>query len=188
MILASKFQHSCNRGPDHYRSITHLVFLISLPESNSWNKETANPNGKGNFIQNYVGRLGDTTTFQSLPAVLRREDIAIEFGASTDSVVAAGSVMVCGSPGEVASRHDEDSGPRVLGGFDMFTEYNQTSSSTRLREQRRAIWMHIAMHAPDQLRQRVAHALSQILVVSPGAIGKVFKSRRGGGMSFHSQI
>lgn len=80
-------------------------------------------------------------------------------------------MIVCGSPFEVASNHNSNSGPRVLGGFDMATEYNTTSSGSRLREQRRAIWVDIALNAPDQLRQRMAHALSQILVVSEDAIG-----------------
>jgi hypothetical protein len=94
----------------------------------------------------------------------------LQLGASIENVATAGSVMVCGSPFEEASVHNEASAPRVLGGFDMFTEYNTTSSTTRLREQRQAIWMYLAMHAPDQLRQRVAFAMSQILVVSPDSI------------------
>jgi len=155
-------------GPDKIKQFADVnqTFYLTFPSWHSmdrWNKNAPK------FP--FVGRLGDTTTFKNLPEELRREDIAQAFGADPQTAAATRSVMVCGSPYEVASIHDTNSGPRVLAGFDMFTEYNQTSSSTLLREQRRSIWMYIAMHAPDQLRQRVAHALSQILVVSPGAIG-----------------
>jgi hypothetical protein len=118
-----------------------------------------------------VGRLGDTTTLKTLPDELRREDIARAFGSDSRAIAASGSVMVCGSPFEVASNHTSKSGPRALGGFDMMTEFNTTSYGPHLRGQKTAIWVDIAMEAPDQLRQRMAHALSQILVVSPDAIG-----------------
>lgn len=39
-----------------------------------------------------------------------------------------------------------------------------------LEEQRRSIFVDAALNAPDQLRQRMAWALSQILVVSPGSV------------------
>lgn len=116
----------------------------------------------------YVGRLGDTTTFKSLPVDLIREDVANSLGLDSGAVAEAGAVMVCGSPFEVATNYDSNSGPKNLGGFDMETEYNNTSY--RKQMQRRSIWADIALKAPDQLRQRMAHALSQILVVSPDSI------------------
>lgn len=115
-----------------------------------------------------VGRLGDTTTFKSLPVELIREDIAQSFGLDAGAVAEAGAVMVCGSPFEVATVHNSNSGPKNLGGFDMETQHNNTSY--RKQGQRNSIWTDIALNAPDQLRQRMAHALSQILVVSPDSI------------------
>lgn len=50
----------------------------------------------------------------------------------------------------------------------MHTPFNFTNWG--LAEQRRSIWLDAALNAPDQLRQRMAFALSQILVVSPGSI------------------
>lgn len=50
----------------------------------------------------------------------------------------------------------------------MHTQNNFTNWG--LHEQRRSIWMDIALKAPDQLRQRMAFALSQILVIAEGAI------------------
>ncbi len=50
----------------------------------------------------------------------------------------------------------------------MHTYYNFTNWG--LSEQRRSIWLDIAIKAQDQLRQRMAFALSQILVIAQGAI------------------
>jgi hypothetical protein len=121
---------------------------------------------KGSFGN--LGKLGDNTTLKSLPPALLREDIARTFGGESRTVAAAGSVMVCGSPYEVATEHTAESGPLFKGGFDMYTRYNHTTWG--LGEQRESIWIHIALNSPDQLRQRVAFALSQILVVSPNSI------------------
>jgi cullin-associated NEDD8-dissociated protein 1 len=115
-----------------------------------------------------VGRLGDRTNFKGLPNELIREDIAQSFGLDSGVVAEAGAVMVCGSPFEVATNHNLKSGPKNLGGFDMETAHNNTSY--RKQGQRNSIWVDIAFKAPDQLRQRMAHALSQILVVSPDSI------------------
>jgi len=116
-----------------------------------------------------VGRLGDNTTLKNLPSELFREDIAQAFGSTPQTVAAGGSVMVCGSPFEVATTiGDEDAGPLYKGGFDMFTRYNHTTFG--LEEQRTSIWIDIALKAKDQLRQRIAFGLSQIIVMSPYSI------------------
>ena len=47
-----------------------------------------------------------------------------------------------------------------------FASYPPGAEFTRLHEDRVDIWLQNALHAPDQLRQRVAFALSQIMVVS----------------------
>ncbi len=48
----------------------------------------------------------------------------------------------------------------------VFSTYPPGADFTRLHEDRVDIWLRHALHAPDQLRQRVAFALSQIMVVS----------------------
>lgn len=139
------------------------TWVLTYPGWKDMHRWHLNMNKFGN-----LGKLGDNTTLKGLPPALLREDIARAFGSDSQTVAAAGSVMVCGSPYEVATKHTAESGPLYKGGFDMETTYNDTSWG--LSEQRRSIWIHIALNAPDQLRQRVAFALSQILVVSPGSI------------------
>jgi uncharacterized protein (DUF1800 family) len=47
-----------------------------------------------------------------------------------------------------------------------FAAFPPGADFTRLHEDRVDIWLRHALHAPDQLRQRVAFALSQIMVIS----------------------
>lgn len=47
-----------------------------------------------------------------------------------------------------------------------FAGYPPGADITRLHEDRVDVWLQHALHAPDQLRQRVAFALSQIMVIS----------------------
>jgi Protein of unknown function (DUF1800) len=158
---------TCNVYPEENKikkfADVNNTWVLTYPSWHDMTRWHVNKDKFGN-----LGRLGDNTTLKSLPPELLREDIARAFGSDSQTVAATGSVMVCGSPFEVATVHTVESGPLFKGGFDMHTSENHTTWG--LEEQRRSIWMHIAMKAPDQLRQRVAFALSQILVVSPNSI------------------
>lgn len=79
---------------------------------------------------------------------------------------ADGKILVCGSPDEVANDHGIASGPRGKGGFNLETRVNTTESGPKQREQRLNVWAEIALNADDQLAQRMAYALSQILVIA----------------------
>jgi uncharacterized protein (DUF1800 family) len=56
--------------------------------------------------------------------------------------------------------------PAVLADFAAVPSGGQNNNTRPGRAHRQAAWWHIAVHAPDQLRQRVAFALSQLFVVS----------------------
>lgn len=152
------------RNPIKEFAELHKTFILKFP---SWH-------GMDRWHQNkqffpYVGRLGDITTLEDLPHNLYNDEIASAFGRDT-SIATVGPTVVCGSPFEVASIHSPESGTYLRGGFDMVTRYNQTLNDPEFQEQRQTIWMEIALKSKDQLRQRVAWALSQIIVVSPGSI------------------
>eukprot|EP00934_Nitzschia_sp_Nitz4_P004476 Nitzschia sp. Nitz4//scaffold371_size14297//6040//11866//NITZ4_008941-RA/size14297-augustus-gene-0.3-mRNA-1//-1//CDS//3329549584//4466//frame0 len=72
--------------------------------------------------------------------------------------------LVCGSPFEVANVVNSTHGPANHGGFEFL------SSSSAV--QKESVWLQIALNGKDQLRQRVAWALYQILVVSPNSISR----------------
>ena len=107
----------------------------------------------------YVGRFGDFVRVRDLPTTIRLKSVADHFGAL--GLIAGRGTIICGSPGEISNDRSIDSL------FDFTTGVNQPLSSTG--GDRRDVWVTIAMRARDQLRQRVAWALSQILVVVPDA-------------------
>ena len=77
--------------------------------------------------------------------------------------------LICGSPFEVANNASL-AGSLLGGAFDIVTSENKTTPESRLMEQNLMIWMDVALSSKDQLRQRIAWALSQILVVAPYAL------------------
>ena len=93
------------------------------------------------------------------------------FGFTPDAVNYPDSkgVLVCGSPNEIANDLSLG-GSQSRGAFDSNNPPYTTADAVDLAKQKRIIWTEIALWAKDQLRQRVAWALSQILVVSPTAI------------------
>jgi hypothetical protein len=156
--------NSDTRNPIKEFAETFNTFELKFPDWHAMGRWDRN---KKYFLD--VGRFNDTTSLKNLPNELFSEEVAKAFGGST-SISSGGSVVVCGSPFEVANVHSFSSGTINRGGFDMATRYNRTSFNSELEAQKNSIWMETAIKAQDQLRQRVAWALSQILVMSPGSI------------------
>ncbi|KAL7482807.1 hypothetical protein ACHAW6_008462, partial [Cyclotella cf. meneghiniana] len=106
-----------------------------------------------------LGRFGDVIRFVDLPNELRTGEVAEFFGESV-SMEGAG-IMICGSPNEGAND------PRLGYQFDVATGQD---TEWDLQRQREFVWTMVGLNAEDQLRQRVAWALSQLLVIVPSAI------------------
>ncbi len=75
--------------------------------------------------------------------------------------------MICGSPGEVANGEFKQH---------IFNAVGSTSIKfpKDLERQRESVWYMVALESPDQLRQRMAWALSQILAISPSQVSLMF--------------
>ena len=105
----------------------------------------------------YIGRFGDHLHIRDLPIELRGIDVTDHFGTKKDSKI--GNVVVCGSPGEVANNKNEGFlFDAKLGNGKEFT----TTGNMHRTFIRNSIWIMIALGSPDQLRQRVSWALSQV--------------------------
>ena len=120
----------------------------------------------------YAGRIGDVVHYYDLPSELRSPELNEHFGFTSSEIEYTDStgVLVCGSPFEEANDPNLF-GSQRRGAFDSLNWY--FTSSTDLEDfmkQKRIIWTEAALTANDQLRQRVAWALAQILVVSPDAV------------------
>jgi hypothetical protein len=123
---------------------------------------------------NLLGRLGDTVDFVELPTSVQFDSMAALLGADGDTGADFGTES-CGSPGEIAN--DPYAGNRFWFGFGADKNLNEQVTDTNARSisasvyPRHLAWEHVAFNATDQLRQRVAWALSQIFVVNDVALG-----------------
>lgn len=126
----------------------------------------------------FLGRFGDEIDFVTLPSPLQTPQLAERWGA-IQAPPDGGASEACGSPGEVANEPVEGNA-RFL-----FQTYEQPSFPTTRREllepaaleqTKFMVWAETALHAADQLRQRTAWALSQIIVVSAHGIAKYRRS------------
>lgn len=111
-----------------------------------------------------VGRRDDNVDFRGLPTELQTIDMAVIAGAtSTRSPV---GFEACGSPGE--TENDPVLGHRysmrdLRQGGNRMDELDWRMDSQTAKSQ---LWMNVVLSAPDQLRQRVAWALAQVLTIS----------------------
>jgi len=115
-----------------------------------------------------LGRFGETVDFAALPTEVQGAKVAARFGAASTGAPKGGVVDVCGSPGEsmvspalgsryVLQQFKVDDGSSATPGADHpFDSYSFKQS----------VFAGVVLTAPDQLRQRIAWALSQILVVT----------------------
>ena len=122
-----------------------------------WTQRAGSPNIA------YVTRLGNSIAYRDLPNDLKTDGIAQFFDATPQSLT-EGGVVVCGSMGEVAN--DPAAGEQ----YDVRSNEHTTSGSDQQNNQKAEVWTEIALSEPDQLRQRMAWALSQIVTTVPGNI------------------
>jgi hypothetical protein len=139
---------------------------LQFPSFHSMNYWSDNKGVMGS----YIGRLGDVVHYYNFPSSLRSQKLNDFFKFSPDSINYTDSkgILVCGSPNEV-SNDLTLGGSQSRGAFDIFNRDYFTTESIDFVKQKRIVWTQVVLSAKDQLRQRVAWALSQILVVSPGA-------------------
>ena len=121
-----------------------------------------------------LGRLGDTVDFLALPSSVQTLEMARQVGAIASSDPSG--FEACGSPGEVPNvpalghRYGIYMDGIVVDPKDQqfdggIVDYNDRGAKTN-------VWLNVVLHAPDQLRQRVAWALSQVVVIAENGSGK----------------
>ena len=82
-----------------------------------------------------------------------------------DRVKDGDAIVVCGSPGEVGNGDSKQNIFRFKGIGNV-----KAKSKKDLERQKSNVWSMVALESSDQLRQRTAWALSQILVISPNQV------------------
>jgi cullin-associated NEDD8-dissociated protein 1 len=120
----------------------------------------------GRYIQ-FIGRYGDVVDFATLRPYAQAREMAEFLGAVEEPRT---GILACGSPFEVSS--DPRFGHRYRA-FLSSEEYGREDLyMISGNEAKQVVWTTVAFSAPDQLRQRVAFALSQILVLGEEGVGK----------------
>jgi uncharacterized protein (DUF1501 family)/uncharacterized protein (DUF1800 family) len=129
----------------------------------------------GSSINKYIGRLGDTIKWDSLPRELRTQTLALALGVGSQLNPSFPGIETCGSPGEVAG--DPKLGqPYYFGHMEYDEAPSYLNPEVQMLDRRNGgnaaqkqdVYTMLALTAPDQLRQRVAWALSQIVVIGEG--------------------
>ena len=111
----------------------------------------------------YISRLGEDIAYRDLPNDLKTDDVADYFGANPISVDGEG-VIVCGSQGEVSND------PTLREHFDVRTDEHTTFSSDTYNNQKSEVWTEVSLYGPDQLRQKMAWSLAQVVTTVPNNI------------------
>jgi len=106
------------------------------------------------------GHLDDVIKFDTLPALIATQAVRDALGQTVSNAAGEG-VVVCGSVGEIANAPFRGEGFQYS--WEYFREDLDVAEDMYL--QRHTVWASTALTAPDQLRQRMAWALSQICVV-----------------------
>ena len=119
----------------------------------------------------FVGRLGDFIDFSALPTGLQTLAMSNELNATSSD--GQSGFEACGSPGEVANvptkgNHYYFLSDQIVNFQEKYeAEINHIYPS---REGKQMVWTNVVLKAKDQLRQRVAWALSQIFVAANAGV------------------
>jgi len=117
-------------------------------------------NAKSQF--ELIGKLGDYVRSKDFPSDFTPNLVNVVLG----DIKSGKNTIVCGSPGEVENNLDEP----ILNSFQALPSSGKSIlDNSEYMMQKKIVWTEIVLHAQDQLRQRMAWALAQILVISPGS-------------------
>eukprot|EP00933_Yihiella_yeosuensis_P021713 TRINITY_DN1715_c0_g1_i2.p1 TRINITY_DN1715_c0_g1~~TRINITY_DN1715_c0_g1_i2.p1 ORF type:complete len:1866 (-),score=308.01 TRINITY_DN1715_c0_g1_i2:397-5517(-) len=154
-------------GRDKIKQWTSKGYILEFPSWHPMDRWESGP-APGAIRPGFVGKFQASISYESLPQPLQTADLATALGAQSLQGAADFS-EVCGSPGEVANEPAEGYHFSFYHGPDDFDEFFDFVSENYWNHDKRGkttVWLAKALHAKDQLRQRVAWALSQIFVVS----------------------
>jgi uncharacterized protein (DUF1501 family)/uncharacterized protein (DUF1800 family) len=121
----------------------------------------------------FLGRLGDQVEFADLPRESQTEQLAARVGAIAPSANSTGGAIACGSPGEVANRPDFGNHYFHYQSNDFVGMLAQLDFEVEGQKEYTNVITNVIVKAPDQLRQRVAWTLSNIIIVNPVALDRM---------------
>ncbi len=129
-------------------------------------------NNRWRFGDDLIGSYGDEINFDNLPPSAKSTKVVAALGGTL--VADSGEVVeVCSSPGEVANSPEAGHQYLLQKYSDAEEEYSDTLDQDHDRwYANHMVWNTVSLNASDQLRQRVAWALSSIFVVTENDIAR----------------
>lgn len=127
-----------------------------------------------------IGRFGDTVVFADLPTSYQTTELAELAGATAVGGGVFDGSETCGSPGEVASDAHSNHVHHYWALGYLNSEFINAAMlqiqwdrelPVSVYDGKNIVWTNMVFAAKDQLRQRMAWALSQIYVVAEGSAG-----------------
>jgi uncharacterized protein (DUF1501 family)/uncharacterized protein (DUF1800 family) len=112
----------------------------------------------------FVGRLGDSVDFESLSAELQTEEMAVLVGALRNLPAGAEGAEACGSPAEVANRPELGNHYMVYVGDNSSLTGDTLDWPVNFLDDFPMVANNAHLKSPDQLRQRAAWTLANIIV------------------------
>lgn len=105
----------------------------------------------------YIGRYGDEIAYRNLGSARQNPDLQILGTYKLDRMInSVGYTIVCGSRNQVPNN--------PLLSTDRYDDYEDAYERDAIKG---TIWTMLALYAPDQLRQKMAWSLSQIITLTP---------------------
>ncbi len=124
------------------------------------------------FDDYLVGNYGDVINFNDLPPAAKSPNVITDLGGAIISESGA-VVEVCSSSGEVANSPVAGHQYLLQKAGDADEEFSDSLDQDHDRwDSNHMVWNTVSLNAPDQLRQRIAWALSSIFVVSGNSISR----------------
>ena len=124
-----------------------------------------------------MGRWGDQVDFKDLPSSVQTNALAVFLGAVPKPTSSVAFTDTCGSPLELSSLFKADEGFYMHRYTYMMTDEERGDSSMFLgagggssNSGKQGVFNAVSLTADDQLRQRMAHSLFQIIVLSVGGV------------------
>jgi len=149
-------------GSVHYHALYNNIWYIHTPPplllDNTVNSPIMNGGGESKKLTN------GATMCATAPRTFLNED-GCRLSYNANACTGTPPKVVCGSPGEISNDLYSE-GPENDATFDVATRFNRTTNETHLISYRKSIWLNTVLSADDQLRQRMAWALNEIMVIA----------------------
>jgi cullin-associated NEDD8-dissociated protein 1 len=144
--------------------------ILHFPPWHGLSRWDQNANNPWTSIKASIGRLGDSVAFADLPVRIQSAGFAEAVGVTISPARGVAGIEMCGSPGETTNDptlgHQYYFGKERWGNTAIYTQQEMLATGRSNSPRAQTVHTSVMVYGPDQLRQRVAWALSEILILA----------------------